>query len=535
MDEDCFAVDVINEVVEEAIPYILTKDPLEACLAHYGHDEYDMGQTIAEVNLVLNSAPPTWQAKFEPLPALAHEPTPPSIEAPPKLELKPLPANLNGYTVYYKYPRHDQVQSYGNLPPNCSVIELPAVSELRNRNGSDVFSVLASEFSIKFHVSKECLECCRKGGRRDHDGQHFSCKKEKEAQAIRICKVNYFELIDVILLDIGRRTELDIDTRDRQTMLSLVMSSHVVRVTGAKGSTTAHKQLPDRESFNCGTHGQIKFPLSNTTFSQCGLFIVQNCRDLVPKLNLGVQGLLYDLNSTNVQQNSTLNFFHNIPWYHLVQVLHDNSISPELDKQQGSYFHGNDSYRSCRGYTVYYKYPHHYPVQSNGSFPPNCSVIELPVVSKPPGNRNASDLFSVLASEFSIEFHVSNACRECRRKRGRCDRDGLDHFLCKKEKGISKLILILGTENGMFHRTSIRRTLPLISYQKLTLKEVVPTFGACVFSYAELEQTTHDFDPSKVLGDGGFGTIYHGKKGHCSDYYLQHHQDCVGSRTYEGN
>ncbi|KAH7866069.1 hypothetical protein Vadar_015155 [Vaccinium darrowii] len=95
MDEDCFAVDVINEVVEEAIPYILTKDPLEACLAHYGHDEYDMGQTIAEVNLVLNSAPPTWQAKFESLPALAQEPTPPSIEAPPKLELKPLPANLN--------------------------------------------------------------------------------------------------------------------------------------------------------------------------------------------------------------------------------------------------------------------------------------------------------------------------------------------------------------------------------------------------------------------------------------------------------
>ncbi|KAF7112360.1 hypothetical protein RHSIM_RhsimUnG0237100 [Rhododendron simsii] len=34
-------------------------------------------------------------------------------------------------------------------------------------------------------------------------------------------------------------------------------------------------------------------------------------------------------------------------------------------------------------------------------------------------------------------------------------------------------------------------------------------FGASVFSYAELEQTTDDFDPSKELGDGGFGTVYH--------------------------
>ncbi|KAF7133201.1 hypothetical protein RHSIM_Rhsim09G0104300 [Rhododendron simsii] len=36
-------------------------------------------------------------------------------------------------------------------------------------------------------------------------------------------------------------------------------------------------------------------------------------------------------------------------------------------------------------------------------------------------------------------------------------------------------------------------------------------FGASVFSYAELEQATDDFDPSKELGDGGFGTVYHGK------------------------
>ena len=37
-------------------------------------------------------------------------------------------------------------------------------------------------------------------------------------------------------------------------------------------------------------------------------------------------------------------------------------------------------------------------------------------------------------------------------------------------------------------------------------------YGVPVFSYTELEEATHNFDPSKELGDGGFGIMYHGKK-----------------------
>ena len=35
--------------------------------------------------------------------------------------------------------------------------------------------------------------------------------------------------------------------------------------------------------------------------------------------------------------------------------------------------------------------------------------------------------------------------------------------------------------------------------------------GVTVFSYNELEEATNKFDPTKELGEGGFGIVYHGK------------------------
>ena len=49
-------MDVVDEIVEEALPFILVKDPLEACLVHFGFENFDTDRSVEEVNALLNSS-----------------------------------------------------------------------------------------------------------------------------------------------------------------------------------------------------------------------------------------------------------------------------------------------------------------------------------------------------------------------------------------------------------------------------------------------------------------------------------------------
>ncbi|KAK4800560.1 hypothetical protein SAY86_021047 [Trapa natans] len=59
--------------------------------------------------------------------------------------------------------------------------------------------------------------------------------------------------------------------------------------------------------------------------------------------------------------------------------------------------------------------------------------------------------------------------------------------------------------------TSYSRTTLSYPSSNSDLEKGSTYFGVQVFSYEELEEATHNFDPARELGDGGFGTVYYGE------------------------
>lgn len=66
--------------------------------------------------------------------------------------------------------------------------------------------------------------------------------------------------------------------------------------------------------------------------------------------------------------------------------------------------------------------------------------------------------------------------------------------------------------------TNLSQSQSIPSYPSFTSKsrsdlgKASTYFGVQVFTYAELEEATENFNPAKELGDGGFGTVYYGLK-----------------------
>jgi len=74
---------------------------------------------------------------------------------------------------------------------------------------------------------------------------------------------------------------------------------------------------------------------------------------------------------------------------------------------------------------------------------------------------------------------------------------------------MSMLFLTLRSSKDYYHSSSMSPSEKSANGHPSTVNSTY--FGAHLFLYKELERATNNFEPSKELGRGGFGIVYHGK------------------------
>ncbi|KAJ7954138.1 Protein kinase family protein [Quillaja saponaria] len=341
--------------------------------------------------------------------------------------------------------------------------------------------------------------------------------------------------------------------------------SHLVLLLSAEGEKGYVRNCPS--SFYCGNLGYRQFPFTSSSRPDCGILVIYDCENpnssVDKQIELEKKGSRFKIEEANPDANSV--------------SIHDNVLQEELNSSYCEaikynftlprntpilsfyfpnivkVFRCNRSFNinapgpeyfkstSCQDYDIYCPRQPEWmnPLPEMPSYFKRCSSYDLPFTSPPTPQDQKISLSPVL----TVELKLSDECRDCYHNRGgQCRLNNKGIFYCAKDNNTAlKLGLGLGLGFGLpiivmlifwrYKRThpssdiQSRNTYHPYSNSDLETGSVI--FGVPVFSYTELEEATNNFDHNKELGDGGFGTVYHGK--------LRDGREVAVKRLYEHN
>ncbi|XP_034686006.1 LEAF RUST 10 DISEASE-RESISTANCE LOCUS RECEPTOR-LIKE PROTEIN KINASE-like 1.1 [Vitis riparia] len=356
------------------------------------------------------------------------------------------------------------------------------------------------------------------------------------------------------------------------SFLVLFFLSHSVLLSSAEEE---RKHPPTCPPFDCEKLGRLHFPFKNETNSECGLCTIIRCTEELPRIQLEREGRFFGVK--NISQADTIVIQDDLLKEHLqggICELIDNltrfrspSVSfkpvPPLAELTLFKCHRNlnivlttdHTYTGCKDYIIHYNHPNHTSItpplphnQPNHTptLPPppplDCSIIQYPINM----SLGMDNLVALLTSDITLEVHPSRECWKCHSSGGQClDDEG--KFRCAhtgNDKRL-KLALGLGISAGsitiliicffIIWQSHKRKYAPIFLSRntssdpssKSELEITGAYFGILIFPYTELEEATNYFDPDREIGDGGFGTVYHGQ--------LRDGREVAVKRLYENN
>ncbi|KAL0695434.1 hypothetical protein Bca4012_062614 [Brassica carinata] len=286
------------------------------------------------------------------------------------------------------------------------------------------------------------------------------------------------------------------------------------------------KNLPEcLRTFSCGSL-DFRFPFFNTTMpSRCGLFKLNCTNHQISEIQLVEKGIWYKV--TSVSQADTITItdprlkqsletgtcsdlsrfsLPDSPWLNMTTLYKCNN-----SRENGFTF------ANCKGggSSLYY---------SDLKDSSGCSVLKTPESWNISRNKNQSDLNAT----FSLHINLPRHCRRCYRRGGECTMIK-GKFRChgaSKDYQGKKLKLGLGIGGSLILIIIFVALFFIINgiYKRRTSSDLISTYNSDsdiefshvffkipIFSYKELQEATDNFSKDRLLGDGGFGTVYYGK------------------------